>query len=147
MRAPVIAICHGGGPLPLLNDPGHKHIINSLQTRVPSLLHLTSEDRPKAILLLTAHWETEQVTISSGSTHDLYYDYYGFPAESYQIKYDAPGDMEVAQLVSKTLDDAGIKSVLDSKRGTHQTTPSPLLSLRFPSPATNERCLCHVLLV
>jgi aromatic ring-opening dioxygenase catalytic subunit (LigB family) len=118
MRAPVIAICHGGGPMPLLNDPSHKHIIKSLQTRVPSVLHLKSENQPKAILLLTAHWETEQVTISSGSKHDLYYDYYGFPPETYQITYDAPGDSEIAQLVSKTLEEASIKSVLDPKRGT-----------------------------
>jgi aromatic ring-opening dioxygenase catalytic subunit (LigB family) len=117
MRAPVIAICHGGGPLPLLNDPGHEHIIKSLQTRVPSVLNLKSEQRPKAILLLTAHWETEQVTISSGSKHELYYDYYGFPSEAYQIKYDAPGDPEIAQLVSKTLAEAGIKSELDPERG------------------------------
>jgi aromatic ring-opening dioxygenase catalytic subunit (LigB family) len=118
MRAPVIVICHGGGPMPLLNDPSHKHIIESLQTRVPSVLNLKSDDRPKAILLLTAHWQTDQVAISSGSKHELYYDYYGFPAETYQVKYDAPGDSEVARLVSKTLEEAGVKSVLDPKRGT-----------------------------
>ena len=117
MRAPVIAICHGGGPMPLLNDPSHEHVVKSLRTRVPAILNLQSENKPKAIILLTAHWQTEQVTISSGSKHEMYYDYYGFPPETYNFKHDAPGDPDVAQLVSKTLAEAGIKSVLDSKRG------------------------------
>lgn len=105
--------------MPILNDPSHKQIIKSLQTRVPSVLGLESDQRPKAIVLLTAHWETDQVTISSGNKHELYYDYYGFPSEAYQIKYDAPGDSDVARLVSKILTDAGIKSELDPKRGTY----------------------------
>jgi aromatic ring-opening dioxygenase catalytic subunit (LigB family) len=117
MRAPVIAICHGGGPMPLLNDPSHEHIVKSLRTRVPAILNLQSEHKPKAIILLTAHWQTEQVTISSGSKHEMYYDYYGFPPETYNFKHDAPGEPDVAQLVSKTLTEAGIKSVLDSERG------------------------------
>jgi aromatic ring-opening dioxygenase catalytic subunit (LigB family) len=132
MRAPVVAICHGGGPLPLLNDPNHKHLVKSLQTRVPSVLNLNSETRPKAILLLTAHWETEQPTISSGTKHEMYYDYYGFPAESYSIKHDAPGDPDVAQLVSKTLEEAGIKSVLDPKRGTYPVASQPRLNVASP---------------
>lgn len=104
--------------MPLLNDPNHRQIVHSLQTRGPTVLNLKSDNPPKAILVLTAHWQTEQVTISSGSKPDVYYDYYGFPPESYQIKYDAPGDSEVARLVSKTLAEAGIESVLDAKRGT-----------------------------
>ena len=104
--------------MPLLNDPSHEHIVKSLRTRVPTILNLQSEHKPKAILLLTAHWQTEQVTISSGSKHEMYYDYYGFPPETYKFKHDAPGDPDVAQLVSKTLVEAGIKPVLDSKRGT-----------------------------
>src|SRR5436305_1172526 len=96
MRAAVVAICHGGGPLPLLHDPGHQHIVDSLQTRVPAALRLHSATPPRAILLLTAHWETEPVTISSARKHDLYYDYYGFPAEAYHLRYDAPGDPAIA---------------------------------------------------
>jgi aromatic ring-opening dioxygenase catalytic subunit (LigB family) len=127
MRAPVIAICHGGGPMPLLNDPSHEHIVKSLRTRVPAILNLQSEHKPKAILLLTAHWQTEQVTISSSSKHEMYYDYYGFPPETYKFKHDASGDPDVAQLVSKTLTEAGIKSVLDSKRGAYSVARSTAL--------------------
>ena len=59
------------------------------------------------------------MTISSGSKHDLYYDYYGFPSEAYQIKYDAPGDSGIARLASKKLAEAGIQSELDPERGTY----------------------------
>jgi aromatic ring-opening dioxygenase catalytic subunit (LigB family) len=119
--------------LPLLNDPGHQHIVKSLQTRVPSALHLQSAQQPKAILLLTAHWETELVTISSARKHDLYYDYYGFPAEAYHLEYDAPGDPATAELVSTTLATAGIKSVLDPKRGMSIRPVHPIRNLGFRS--------------
>jgi hypothetical protein len=113
--------------MPLLDDPSHVQIIKSLRTRVPSVLNLKSDQRPKAIIILTAHWETAQVTISSGSKHELYYDYYGFPSETYQIKYDAPGDSEIARVVSKTLAEAGIKSELDPKRGMCPVTSRSIL--------------------
>ncbi|EGX94321.1 aromatic ring-opening dioxygenase LigB subunit, putative [Cordyceps militaris CM01] len=56
---PVIALSHGGGPMPLLNDPGHKSIIYSLRNRIPEILRLASPThRPSAIILVTAHWTT-----------------------------------------------------------------------------------------
>ena len=95
-RAPVICISHGGGPLPVLGDPMQKDIVKSLQTRVPELLKLGTPEAPRAIVIVTAHWSERNPTISSGSKHSLFYDYYGFPPESYKLKYDAPGSPEVA---------------------------------------------------
>ncbi|EMD66137.1 hypothetical protein GGP41_006405 [Bipolaris sorokiniana] len=114
--APVISVSHGGGPMPLLGDPSHTAITNSLKTRVPKILKLGTPDAPKAIVLVTAHWSTTKVTISSGPKHELLYDYYGFPPESYQIKHDAPGSPEVADQVAKALSEAGIECEKDSKR-------------------------------
>lgn len=54
-----------------------------------------SESNPKAIIVITAHWQTEQPTISHVSKYDMYYDYYGFPAEMYEIKYPVAGDYQV----------------------------------------------------
>ncbi len=58
-KAPVIAICHGGGPLPLLGDPTHKNLIASLKTRIPELLgldnHGKNEKGLKGIVVVTAH--------------------------------------------------------------------------------------------
>ena len=115
--APVICVTHGGGPMPILNDPSQKDITLSLSTKVPRILKLGTSEAPKAIVLITAHWETEFITISNGSKHDLYYDYGGFPAEAYKLKYQAPGSAEVANAVAEALKDAGLKSVMDSKRG------------------------------
>ena len=122
--APVISLSHGGGPMPLLGDPSHKEITNSLKTKVPKILKLGTSEAPKAIVLVTAHWSTSKVTISSGSKHGLLYDYYGFPPESYEIKHDAPGSPEVAGLVEKALKEAGVECEKDAERGTYQTPTS-----------------------
>lgn len=103
--------------MPLLGDPTHRHITGSLKTKVPKILKLGTPEAPKAIVLVTAHWSTNKVTISSGSKHDLYYDYGGFPPESYQFKHNAPGSPDVADLVEKALKNAGVACEKDGKRG------------------------------
>ncbi|USP80191.1 uncharacterized protein yc1106_07465 [Curvularia clavata] len=114
--APVISVSHGGGPMPLLGDPSHAAIVDSLKTRVPKILKLGTPEAPKAIVLVTAHWSTDKVTISSGSKHELLYDYYGFPPEAYQIKHNAPGSPKVADQVAKALSEAGIEYEKDPER-------------------------------
>lgn len=114
--APVISLSHGGGPMPVLGDPSHAAITESLKTKVPQILKLGTPDQPKAIVLVTAHWSTDKVTISSGTRHRLLYDYYGFPPESYQLKHDAPGSPEVAGLVEKALKEAGVECEKDAER-------------------------------
>lgn len=116
-RAPVISISHGGGPMPLLGDPSQAKITHSLKTRVPEILKLGTPEQPKAIVLVTAHWSTDKPTISSGEKHELYYDYYGFPDEAYSLKYDAPGSPEVAELVKRSLEEAGLQGRMDGSRG------------------------------
>jgi hypothetical protein len=123
--APVISLSHGGGPMPLLGDASHAAITKSLKTKVPKLLKLGTPEAPKAIILVTAHWSTSKVTISSGSKHELLYDYYGFPPESYKIKHDAPGSPEVAEEVAKALKEAGIECEKDAKRGASSLLPLP----------------------
>ena len=115
--APIISLSHGGGPMPVLGDPSHASIVRSLSTRVPQILKLGTAEQPKAIVLVTAHWSTDKVTISSGSSHELFYDYYGFPPEAYKLKYEAPGSPEVAGLVEKSLQAAGIDCKKDARRG------------------------------
>ena len=117
-RAAVISLSHGGGPLPLLGDPNHKDIVRSLKNRVPKILRLGTPDAPRAIIVVTAHWSTTTPTISNAEKHPLYYDYGGFPPESYKLKYDAPGSPSVAQEVYQELSAAGLKPKMDAKRGT-----------------------------
>ncbi|KAF2086345.1 Extradiol aromatic ring-opening dioxygenase [Saccharata proteae CBS 121410] len=115
-RAPVISISHGGGPMPLLGDPGHDQIVKSLKEKVPRSLRLGTPDAPRAIVLVTAHWSERNPTISNGERHGLLYDYYGFPPETYQLKYDAPGSPEVAKQVGDALKNEGLKPEFDDER-------------------------------
>ncbi|KAI9148051.1 4,5-DOPA dioxygenase extradiol [Paramyrothecium foliicola] len=125
--APVIALSHGGGPMPILGDPGHASITNSLKTRVPKLLGLGTPSQPRAIVLVTAHWQTDQPTISSNKSHSLLYDYYNFPPEAYQIKYPAPGDPDVAREVKAALEAEGLEPELDGQRGWDHGVFIPML--------------------
>lgn len=74
--------------------------------------------KPKAVLVVTAHWETTNVVhINSQQQHpQLLYDYGGFPPEAYQLQYNSPGDPHLASRVKSLLEQAGIKAQLDDQR-------------------------------
>lgn len=75
-------------------------------------------ERPKAIVVVTAHWERDGgVGITSGERPSLIYDYYGFPPETYKIQWPAPGSPKTAKRVHDLLNDAGIPSALEPKHG------------------------------
>ncbi|SPO02929.1 uncharacterized protein DNG_05607 [Cephalotrichum gorgonifer] len=126
-RAPVIALSHGGGPMPLMNDPNHKDITASLRNRVPRLLGLNTPSAPRAIVLVTAHWSTGNPTITSSSSPSLLYDYYGFPPETYKLKYPAPGSPSVADEVKRAMEAQGLRPSLDPKREWDHGVFVPLL--------------------
>ncbi|KKA26524.1 hypothetical protein TD95_004834 [Thielaviopsis punctulata] len=117
VKAPIVCLSHGGGPMPLLDDPRHKSIISSLKNRVPKILGLGTSSQPRAIALVTAHWQTSEPTVSSAAKHSLLYDYYGFPKETYNLKYDASGSPEIAAQISEALKEEGVTATLDAKRG------------------------------
>ncbi|MFF2484560.1 dioxygenase [Paenibacillus sp. NPDC058071] len=74
--------------------------------------------KPDAIVIFTAHWETETTTISSkDDVYETIYDFGGFPDELYQIQYPASGSTQIAELVRKLLEDKGIPSEFDKVRG------------------------------
>ncbi|KFG82793.1 hypothetical protein MANI_110786, partial [Metarhizium anisopliae] len=125
--APVIALSHGGGPLPILGDKNHESIVYSLKNRVPKILGLGTPSAPRAIVLVTAHWSTAVPTVSSAARHDLYYDYSGFPSESYALKYPAPGDPPIAREIKSLLDAHGLRARLDPSRGWDHGVFIPML--------------------
>lgn len=134
----VLYIPHGGGPLPLLNDAAHQELVNYLQV-VP-----TQIDRPSAIVVVSAHWEAPVPTVTGGANPELIYDYYGFPPESYQISYPAPGDPELAGRIVACLQDAEIPVRKDEARGFDHGVFVPL---KLMYPAADIPCvqlsLCH----
>jgi aromatic ring-opening dioxygenase catalytic subunit (LigB family) len=116
-RAPVLSISHGGGPLPLLDHPSHTAIIKSFKTTIPRILRLGTPDAPRGIVVVTAHWEERNPTISGGAKPSLYYDYGGFPPAMYDLNYDAPGSPDIAREVHAVFEKAGFKPKLDMQRG------------------------------
>jgi hypothetical protein len=72
----------------------------------------------------------------------LLYDYYGFPPESYQLKYDAPGSPEVAKEVEKALKDFGLHSVMNEERGENPYIPAFYTRCAFPPspPCPRQQC-------
>ncbi|TBW58230.1 dioxygenase [Marinobacter halodurans] len=107
----VLFISHGGGPMPLLGDPGHREMVDTLKEIAGKLR------KPSAILVISAHWEASVPTITAGAHPSLIYDYYGFPPESYEIQYPCPGAPELARQVGAALEQAGLPARLDHERG------------------------------
>ncbi len=123
---PVVFVAHGGGPLPLLKDAAHQQhraFLSSLAAQLPV---------PKAILVVTAHWESESVALASHPSPGMLYDYSGFPAESYQFRYPAPGAPELALQVQQLLHSKHIACRLDTERGFDHGTFVPLM-LMYPN--------------
>ncbi|MBS98108.1 MAG: dioxygenase [Oceanospirillaceae bacterium] len=107
----ILYLSHGGGPRPLLGDPDHAEMVAQFQALAREL------PKPSAILLISAHWEESVPTITAGVNPGLIYDYYGFPPESYEIQYPAPGEPELAHQLAQCLKDAGMPAHLDHQRG------------------------------
>ena len=110
-KGTVLFIPHGGGPLPILGDPRHQELIKFLEkikTRI---------NKPSSIIIISAHWEENEVKITSGEKPSLIYDYYGFPEETYKISYPVPGNPELADKIKNLLNAKHINSKLDTERG------------------------------
>ncbi len=107
----VLFLSHGGGPLPLLGDEGHREMVACLKELSAKL------KKPSAIIVISAHWEEKVPTITSGKNPSLLYDYFGFPEESYKIKYPCAGEPLLARQIHNLLENDGIASRLDDQRG------------------------------
>jgi len=60
-------------------------------------------EKPKAILMISGHWETEVAAVMASANPPMEYDYYGFPPETYKIQYPAPGSPAIAQTTLELL--------------------------------------------
>jgi aromatic ring-opening dioxygenase catalytic subunit (LigB family) len=109
--SPVLYLPHGGGPLPLLGDKSQEDLVTFLK-EIPKTV-----TQPSAILIISAHWEERQATITSGDQQNMIYDYSGFPPEAYEIQYPAPGNSELAKEIGNLIRRDGIGVKLDEERG------------------------------
>lgn len=127
-RLPTYFVSHGGGPWPWVEGMRERfarteEAFRALPARLPG--------RPRAVLVITGHWEADAFTVSTAMQPPMEYDYYGFPAHTYQIRYAAPGAPSVAARVRGLLADAGIDSAEDARRGFDHGTFVPL-ALMYP---------------
>lgn len=88
-------------------------------------------EKPKAIVVISAHWQSDTLRVTSAPNPDLIYDYYGFPAHTYALEYPAPGEPELARHIADQLNQAGHPTLLDTERGFDHGVFVPL-KLMFP---------------
>lgn len=129
-RLPVVFLPHGGGPWPFTELGMSPSEIRELSDYLRSLARLPTV-APRALLVISAHWEAAVPTVMTAPQPPLYFDYYGFPADTYRLRWPAPGAQWLAGRVRELLGAAGIESAEDSQRGFDHGTFIPLL-LTYP---------------
>ncbi|KAF9081867.1 hypothetical protein BGX29_006174 [Mortierella sp. GBA35] len=92
-------------------------------------------NKPRSILVLSGHWEGERgvIKVRTSEKNDLYYDFYGFPDELYQLKYPSVGSPQLANRVLEILGNAGIPAEAETKRGVDHGVWVPFLRI-LPEP-------------
>lgn len=123
--APIIYLSHGGGPLPLFDDPGHLEMIQTLE-RIRAGL-----EKPKSIVMISAHWEAPKFRVSRHEAPPLIYDYGGFPDSMYEIDYAPKGQPQLADEIMTRLNASGLPVYADPDRGLDHGAFVPL-KLLFP---------------
>lgn len=116
-KLPVLFLAHGA-PI-LMDDAGWVKELGTLAAALP---------KPKAVLMLSAHWERRPATFGATSPAPLYYDFYGFPERYYQVTYPAPGAPELATRVRGLLSARDLE-VAASERGLDHGAYVPLLCM------------------
>lgn len=118
MSMPALFISHGSPMLTLEPErPAHQFLLRAAQ----------HWPKPKAILAISAHWETDAPEVAATPKPATIHDFYGFPPALYAQTYPAPGSPQLAARVKALLDAAGIPTQLDAERGLDHGAWSPLL--------------------
>jgi 4,5-DOPA dioxygenase extradiol len=122
-----------GDPLPtLFVSHGAPDLVISKRPAASGLAGLRQAlPRPSAIVVVSAHWEADPVTITGAEHPDTIHDFWGFPDPLYAVEYPAPGEPGLAQRVQARLQSAGIEAVIDLQRGRDHGAWSPL-KLMYP---------------
>jgi aromatic ring-opening dioxygenase catalytic subunit (LigB family) len=130
VRQPTMFIPHGGGPCFFMDwDPAdtwdkQRKLLEDFPARLP--------EKPKALLVISGHWEEAQFTVQSNPAPDLLFDYGGFPPHTYQLTWPSPGDPALAGRVQGLLEGAGFATGAENKRGYDHGTFVPL-KVAFPA--------------
>lgn len=104
---PSLFIAHGA-PLLAIENNEYTQYLNKLGKNMP---------RPKAIVLFSAHWESQAQKVSNVDTYNTIYDFGGFPPELYQIQYPAQGDQQISNEIQNLFKENGIPFEIETERG------------------------------
>jgi len=128
-RFPTFFLSHGGGPWPWMAGM----VEGPYAPLAASLRRLASDagGRPRAILMVSAHWEADAFTVQTNPQPPMLYDYYGFPEETYHVRYAAPGDPALAARVQELVRAAGLPAAADAQRGFDHGMFTPM-AIAFP---------------
>src|SRR4051812_15413031 len=129
-RMPVVFVPHGGGPWPFVDLGFDQAEMGELAAYLRHLRRLPNTP-PSALLVVSAHWEEAVPTVMTAARPPILYDYYGFPPESYEITWPAPGDPQLAARVQELLGAAGFATGSNAERGFDHGTFIPL-KLTYP---------------
>lgn len=126
-RLPTLFVPHGGGPCFFMEEGiGPKGTWDRMAAYLRGIAASIGQ-RPKAILVISGHWEEARPTVHVGRNPPLLFDYYGFPEHTYRLSYPAPGSPELAGRVRDLLGAAGIDSGEEAERGLDHGVFVPLL--------------------
>lgn len=128
-RMPALFIPHGGGPCFFMDwDPKNEwdKMANYLRNIASGL-----PVQPKAVVMVSAHWIQSEVTVTSAAHPEMIFDYDGFPANTYELRYPAPGEPGLAEKLVHLLKTAGIHARTNETRGYDHGMFIPML-LMFP---------------
>jgi aromatic ring-opening dioxygenase catalytic subunit (LigB family) len=117
-RLPTLYIPHGGGPCFFMDTP--PGLPRDLWERMGAYLRgidASLGTRPKSVLVISGHWETERPTVNTATRPPLLFDYYGFPEHTYRLTYPVAGSPELARRVRELLTAADIASDEEPERG------------------------------
>lgn len=117
MRMPTFYIPHGGGPCFFMHwTMGPADTWERMRAWLASFM-TDLPVAPTALLVVSAHWEAPVPTLTAGTENTLLFDYYGFPADTYDLTWPAPPAPELAQRVVTLLRAAGFVPASDARRG------------------------------
>lgn len=118
-RHPVLFVSHGAPDL-LLKPGATVRLWEQLGQALP---------RPRAILVISAHWVASQPTVSTASHPETIHDFGGFAEALYHMSYPAPGAPDLAQRVRELLAEAGLPHAETPDRGLDHGAWIPLTAL------------------
>jgi len=119
---PGLFISHGS-PMLALNPEQVGPALQRLSLNLPT---------PKAIVVMSAHWESQALEVNTGIRPETWHDFRGFPPALYEIRYPAPGDPQLAEDILKRLSDAGFDAHANNSRPRDHGVWMPLLHM-FPN--------------